>query len=208
MKKKVVLSVVSIFIIFLLIMPIISALDTQAEADKAKADLTKTTDYAKSFAGKSSEIPIPPYIEVPARAIFKIEGDISLTYLSVLIAVTIVLVFVIKDILEFSPFPFSNWVKWVIIIGLMLVTIVSSGVKIVASLIIGALNHLAFVQKYNFLIIVIAIILVFLILIPIKYMKKQILNAKEIMNAESEGRKAHAAMKTVEAVAKSSLGEG
>ena len=117
MKKEVIASIFIISLLaILLILPSISALDLQEQGDAAKADLDKTTDYAKSSFNFNSDIQLPDYIEKTARILFHLDNEeISLSALVILVVLFIwVLVF------SFNLFEISFTKNYAFLLALIL----------------------------------------------------------------------------------------
>ena len=115
----------------------------------------------ESFARSFSETSLPDSIAQPLKFIFSIPAneDITLTYLIILVALSIFILMVMFSIIQFVPF-FSGWKAWVGAVIISAIIAISGGIRESASFLSGFQANLG---KWGSVILVfIAIILIIL----------------------------------------------
>lgn len=198
MKKELAFILIILFIIFL-VSPIL-ALDTQAEADKAQADLDRTKAMAAS-SFNHSDVKIPSYIEAPVRAIFNLKStqELNLSILIVLIVLTIIYFLILQDLARLA-LPFSKTTTIIVVIIFMIALLLMG---IIAKLTLGIfslMEGIKYLHGMSWLAIFIFIAAGMIILIPLKIITKSIGKSKEVLEAELAGRKVRVATKKMEAL--------
>lgn len=203
MEKKVILFVALLVILFLL-NSFVYAVDNGANDNTTgdsnlPADIGRGVEGVKDIGSKTEstleqDVIIPENLQVPARIIFGLQGEISLQEFIVLICVWVMFFLVISSILKITPF-FEGWKAWIGGIVITCLIAITGTVRSIAIFFFSIGNIFGFLEKWSPLKIIFAIILAIIIIYCASIVTKIINKKLMLERAEIAGAKAGAGIK-------------
>lgn len=203
MEKKAILFVVLLVILFLL-NSFVYAVDNGANDNTAgdsnlPADIGRGVEGVKDIGSKTEstleqDVIIPENLQIPARIIFGLQGEITLQEFIVLVCVWIMFFLVISSILKITPF-FEGWKAWIGGIVITCLIAITGTVRSIAIFFFSIGNIFGFLEKWSPLKIIFAIILAIIIIYCASIVTKIINKKLMLERAEIAGAKAGAGVK-------------
>lgn len=174
-------------------------------------DVGKGVEGIKDIKGKTEKaleenIKVPENLQVPARIIFGIKGEISLQHFIVLLAVWIMLFLIISSILKITPF-FEGWKSWVGAVVITCLVAISGAIRSVSIFFLNLGNSFEFLEKWSVLKIVFALIIVAILFYGVSILIKMLNRKVMISEAEQAGMEAGAGARMLKWMYKMFRGE-
>lgn len=179
------------------------AQDEDNQGPNLSVDIGKGVEDIKGIKSKTEEtleqdIKVPEELQIPARVIFGIKGEIPLQHFIVLIAVWIMLFLIIMSILKVIPLFGEGGKSWALAVVITCLIAITGAIRSIAIFFFNIGNIFGFLEKWSVLKIVLALIVSAAIFYGASILIK-IINKKLMLDrAESAGAKAGAGAKMLE----------
>lgn len=214
MKKRVVLSLVLIVLVSLILISCVYAQDDAAvvpleeEEDNVgnedkevdiPTDIKKGVEEVKGIKEKTEEtleqdIVVPEKLQIPARIIFGVKGEIPLNIFIVLIGVWIVIFLLIEKILEFTPF-FEGLRAWIGAFVITCLIAITGAIRSVVVFLFNLANIFGILEKWSVLKIVVVLIILAVFFYGLSILMKMLNKKLMLDRADVEGTEAGAGIR-------------
>lgn len=204
MEKRVILTLVLIILVNFFIISVCSQEEEKdanlpADIGKGIENITEGIEGVKGIKEKTDtvleqDIIVPENLQIFARIIFGVQGEIPLQIFIILVGIWIVLFILIASILKLTPFfeGFKAWIGGAVITCLIAIT---GTIRSLAIFSFNFGNFFGFLEKWSVLKIVVALVIVGILFYGASIILKLINKSSMLNKAEMAGVKAGAGVK-------------
>jgi len=174
-------------IVFLLIILVFISIPLVIAQEDNKTKEKLNIGEIDTFLDPEQSIAIPDYLKIPAQVIFGIKGEITLQVFIILIALWFILLLLIKDILEFTPFFNGEIIPWLASIVITTLVAISGAIRSMAIFFLNFGNLFGILEGKAGLAIFVALVIVIILGYGLNKLLKILRNSMELGKATQEG---------------------